>query len=58
MEADKTVNRAHMAAVRGKNVTGMKPTATDHAHTSAFQIICVKLSVSFGELFSHVQSHS
>lgn len=32
----------------------VKPTATDHTHTSAFQML---ISVSFGEVFSHVQSH-
>lgn len=41
--------------LRGRNVTGRKLTATDHTHTSAFQML---LSVSFDEVFSHVQSHS
>lgn len=36
-------------------MTGRKPAATYHTSASAFQML---LSVSFGEVFSHVQSHS
>lgn len=36
-------------------MTGRKPTATDHTLSSAFQML---ISVSFGEVFSHLHSHS
>lgn len=36
-------------------MTARKPTATDHTLSSAFQML---ISVSFGEVFSYLHSHS
>lgn len=47
--------RGYIWQLWGRNVTGRKPTATDHTLSSAFQML---ISVSFGEVFSHLHSHS
>lgn len=47
--------RGYIWQLWGRNVTARKPTATDHTLSSAFQML---ISVSFGEVFSYLHSHS